>query len=84
MYKIPDYCKTSYTVRMRYYLIRLLAGRAVVVLNARFSLVPARGMSAYVQRCPHGLLLSGTGLPTAHGEVLRIESEVLYRAEQAK
>lgn len=78
-YRSPD---IPMLVRFRQRCIRLLAGRMVVVLNARLSMRPALGKSVHVSNCPNGLLLHGCGIPApdVNDRVLHVESEVLYRA----
>lgn len=71
-----DFSNAGRWMRFKFWLIRKIAGRATVVLNARLSLtVPPPGYKLVLENMPHGLLCYGNDFRVAMGErVLKIES----------
>jgi hypothetical protein len=71
------YSDAGWVHTLRYKLIKLLAGKSVILLNARFDVAPWQpGIDAYVEDCPDGCLMNRVYLPKFGGNVLKFSSAV--------
>lgn len=69
---IPDYSDASAFANFRFWLIKLIAGRSVVVLNASFDIIkekPGYGLQLY---SVSGGLFANTTFPIRHGYMIEV------------
>lgn len=70
--KLPDYSNTSNLTKIRHWLIRLIAGKHVVLLNARLRLVAVDPGIAVEIIEVNGVLVQNCSFPERKGLILQI------------
>lgn len=71
--KISNYSNASGVANFRYRLIRLLAGKAVVILNAKISIVDQHTDAPLILKDLDGGFFCNCTFPTTDGQILAIE-----------
>lgn len=71
--KLKNFSNAAPLSKVRYGLIKLLAGRSLVLINAKISLVEQPQQAPLQLNAPSGAYVTNCTFPNTHGLILHIE-----------
>lgn len=73
--KIPNYSDADFLTNCRFWLIKLIAGRSVIMLNAEINIAKDNGAMPFITRGIHGGYFNNVSFPAQRGMILEINQK---------
>lgn len=72
MGKIPDFNNANFLHELRYWLIRKIAGKCVVMLNCKLQIIDQQTAAPVILDNINGGLFENVSFPTQDGQILKV------------